>query len=170
MIGKWIGAFCIFVSCASVGFTVAYRQTRELKMIEQWIRIIARAEKEICCHLRAVPDLFRMISYEENGPLGRLFLRTAIEMENQIQPNASICLNVALADFDGLPKSVLDMLILFGAELGRYDLESQLKGLAEIRAIAEEKRTQILQNHSKRIRGYQTLGLCAGAALVILFI
>lgn len=170
MIGKWIGAFCIFVSCMSVGFSVAYRQTRELKMLEQWIRIMDRAEKEICYHLRAVPDLFRMISYEENGPLGRLFLRAAIEMENQIQPNAGVCLNVALSDFEGLPKSVFELLILFGAELGRYDLESQLKGFAQIRSIAEEKRILTLQNHSKRIRGYQTLGLCAGAALVIMFI
>lgn len=170
MFGKWIGAFCIFVACASVGFSIAYRQTRELKMIEQWLRIIDRAEKEISYHLRAVPDLFRIISYEEKGLLGRLFLRTAIEMENQIQPNASLCLNIALADFDGLPKCILDQLMLFGAELGRYDLESQLKGFARIRSIGEEKRVLMLQNYSKRIRGYQTLGLCAGAALVIMFI
>ena len=170
MIGKWIGAICIFTACTSVGFSLAFKQIREIKMLEQWIRIAHRIEKEIGYYGKSIPDVFRMISYEEKGELAQVFLRTAIEMENQIYPDASQCLSIAVAKTERLPGSILELLDFLGNELGKYNLDEQLKGIAQISTIAMEKRNQLCKDRVKRIRGYQTLGLCAGAALVILFI
>ena len=170
MIGKWVGAICIFTACTSVGFSIAFKQIREIKMLEQWIRIAHRIEKEIGYYGKSIPDVFRMISYEEKGELAQVFLRTAIEMENQIYPDASQCLSIAVAKTERLPGSILELLDFLGNELGKYNLDEQLKGIAQISTIAMEKRNQLCKDRVKRIRGYQTLGLCAGAALVILFI
>ena len=170
MIGKWIGAICIFTACASVGFSIGFKQIREIKMLEQWIRISHRMEKEIGYYGRSIPDLFRMISYEEKGELAQVFLRTAIEMENQIHPDASRCMSIAIAKTEGLPSSILELLDFLGNELGKYNLDEQLKGIAQISEIAVERRNLLCKDRVKRMRGYQTLGLCAGAALVILFI
>ena len=170
MIGKWIGAICIFTACTSVGFSIAFKQIREIKMLEQWIRIAHRTEKEIGYYGRSIPYVFRMISYEEKGELAQVFLRTAIEMENQIYPDGSQCLSIAVAKTERLPGSILELLDFLGNELGKYNLDEQLKGIAQISTIAMEKRNQLCKDRVKRIRGYQTLGLCAGAALVILFI
>jgi len=49
-------------------------------------------------------------------------------------------------------------------------MQEQLLGIERIRVSAEEYRGELSRDKTKRIRGYQTLGLCAGAALVILFI
>lgn len=170
MVGKMIGALCILLSCGGTGFYIAYKQLYEIKILEQWIRILDRMEKEIRYQLKSIPDVFRQLSAEEKGNLGRMMQRVAIELENQVRPDVYTCICAVLSATDGIPSSVMHLIEQLGREMGRYDLDGQLQGIARIRSIAEEKRTVLNRDKSKRIRGYQTLGICAGAGLVILFI
>jgi len=87
MIIKWVGSLCIMVSCGGMGISLAYKQLRDLKLVEQFLRILERMESEIRYHLRPIPGLFRIVSQEEKGCLGNLFYRTAVELDNQIQPD-----------------------------------------------------------------------------------
>jgi hypothetical protein len=57
-----------------------------------------------------------------------------------------------------------------GQSLGRFDLNGQLLGIAAVRNTCRSKLQQFEKNKEVRLRSYQTLGLCAGAALAILFI
>ena len=57
-----------------------------------------------------------------------------------------------------------------GESLGRFDLPGQLKGLEAVRRKCLMELEALGRNRTERLRCYQTLGLCAGAALVILFI
>lgn len=170
MILKCIGSICIVASCAGLGFFAAYKQLQELKLLDQWIRILTRMDNEIRYYLRTIPELFHIVSYEEKGQLGILFKNTAEELDSQIQPDVERCIYAALCTVDALPPSIVELTKQLGREMGKYDLEGQLQAVERNRLLAEERKILLSTDKSKRIRGYQTLGLCAGAALVILFI
>ena len=57
-----------------------------------------------------------------------------------------------------------------GSSLGRFDLEGQLQGLESVRIYCREQLDELSKDRDVRLRSYQTLGLCAGAALAILFV
>ena len=69
-----------------------------------------------------------------------------------------------------IPKLTRESLELLGRSLGRFDLEGQLRGLESVRQVCRHGLETLAQNSAIRNRSYQTLGLCAGAALAILFI
>ncbi len=57
-----------------------------------------------------------------------------------------------------------------GQALGRFDLEGQLRDLAELK---EQCRTELeMQHHNQtaRLQSYRVLGFCTGIALTILLI
>jgi len=49
-------------------------------------------------------------------------------------------------------------------------MEGQLKGLESVRQECRRQVETLSYNRDARLRSYQTLGLCAGAALAILFV
>ena len=57
-----------------------------------------------------------------------------------------------------------------GASLGRFDLQGQLQGIESVRAQCRKDLAELEDNRDQRLRSYQTLGLCAGCALAILFL
>ncbi len=68
-----------------------------------------------------------------------------------------------------LTGDVQKRLLQLGRCLGRYDLQGQLQGLEAVQRGCEEALTALGRDREARLRSYQTLGLCAGAALAILF-
>ena len=170
MIIKTLGAICIFGVCGGFGWMLAYAKKKEIDLIEQFIRILLRLENEIHYHLKSIPDIFRHISAEEKGELSEFLLQTAVEMENQIQPDVARCMAVSATGLAGMPNSIIKLIENLGNELGRYEVEGQISGIEQVRMRAEELRNELSRDRIRRIRGYQTLGLCVGAALVIIFI
>jgi stage III sporulation protein AB len=57
-----------------------------------------------------------------------------------------------------------------GQSLGRFDLEGQLKGIEMTKSETQRILQEYTDNQDSRIRCYQTLSICAGAAVAILFI
>jgi hypothetical protein len=57
-----------------------------------------------------------------------------------------------------------------GNNLGRFDIDGQVTELQRIRTNCERTLLELSNNKSNRLRSYQTLGLCAGAAIAILFV
>ena len=71
---------------------------------------------------------------------------------------------------ENLDDSIRRILEDFGVNLGRFDLEGQLQGIAHSKLSCHDLLERLVRNKDNRIRSYQTLGLCAGAALAILFV
>jgi stage III sporulation protein AB len=114
--------------------------------------------------------LCRNTAQECSGPLNALFLRLSKELEEQISPNVSSCMRASIAVTEQLPKQTAEVLALLGESLGKFDLNGQLRGLASVRTECNRRLDALAENQDVRLRSYKTLGLCAGAALVILFI
>lgn len=167
---KIIGAVLIILACGSVGFQMAAAQRREEKMLESLCGLLDYMECELQYRMTPLPALCMNIAGQTSGPLKKLFFTLSQELESQISPDAQSCMHAALGKCTGLPKQVTMSLIELGKTLGMFDIDGQLTGLEGSRRVCELRLQSLRLNKDNRLRGYQTLGLCAGAALVILFI
>ena len=169
MMWKWIGAMLVIAGCGGVGFTMAWAYRRE----EQLLRNLKGSLDFMACELQyrltPLPDLCRAVGAEQNNPVGQAFHRLCTELESQILPDVEYCMNKLLKESE-LPKRVREGFRLLGQNLGRFDLDGQLKGIESVRDYCDRELEALGRNREERLRSYQTLGLCAGAALAILFV
>lgn len=167
---KIIGSVLVFLGCGSFGFKLAASHLREEKTLRQLIAVLDYMECELLYHLTPLPALCRQAAVESGGVIRQIFLSLSQELEDQISPNVEQCMTAALSNIRDMPKLTGEIMILLGHSLGRFDLEGQIKGLEAARQECGRFLDGLNQNKDVRLRSYQTLGLCAGAAIVILFI
>ena len=127
-------------------------------------------ECELQYRLTPLPQLCRYTAAQSVGALKDVFLTLAIELESQISPDVESCMRVALSKHRQMPLKAAQCLQELGKLLGRFDIEGQMKGLEAARRTCQRELQLLRQNKDSRLRAYQALGLCAGAAIVILFI
>lgn len=167
---KWFGAILVIVGCGGVGFSMAAACKREAWALRSLISALDLMACELQFRLTPLPQLIRQAGRECRGIIGNVLTELARELENQIIPDADSCMYAALSRFEHLPKAAEEALRLLGTSLGRFDLEGQLRGLEQVRAHCRRELDRINTDKDQRIRSYQTLGVCAGAALAILFV
>lgn len=170
MVIRLIGAACIITVCGGCGFFLAWQYTQEEKILRQFIEVIDYMECELQYHLTPMPVLCRQSAAQVNGLLRKVFLDLADELENQISPDVERCMYSAIGKIQEIPQKIRILLGQFGKQLGRFDLLGQIKGLNGVRQACQRNLKELDNNKAVRLRSYKTLGICAGAALVILFI
>lgn len=167
---KILGAICIILSCGGMGFSMAAAHRREESTLHQVIGMLDFMGCELQYRLTPLPELCRMAAEEARGPVAQVLESLTQELENQISPDATICMNMALEKAKKLPTAAEKNLKMLGASLGRFDLQGQLQGIESVRAQCRKDLAELEDNRDQRLRSYQTLGLCAGCALAILFL
>lgn len=167
---KMIGAVLVILGCGGFGFHMAASQKLEERMIRQLIGVLDYIACELQYRMTPLPQLCRQAAMECSGQLNKLFSAIATELEMQVAPDVDVCMKTVLARFSDVPKFTYEIMRKLGRSLGRFDLEGQLQDLETIRAQCRSRLAQVEENKEARLRTYKTLGLCAGAALVILFI
>lgn len=170
MIWKTVGSVFIIVSCGFAGFTAAVSYKREVSDLRQLIRALDYMECELQYRLTPLPDLCRMAGNEATGHIKAVLCLLCDELECQISPDVKSCMRAVLQRSPELPKRVEEALQIMGTSLGRFDIDGQLKGLEAVRSYCRRELGALLENQSSRVRNYQTLGLCAGAALAVLLV
>ena len=170
MILKLIGAALVVAGCGGVGFRIAADQRQEERDIRQLVGALDYMECELQYRLTPLPALCKHIAKEWPNRIGKVFLDFSAEMDSQNEHDTSACMLVALAHNISLSVDTRQMFELLGKSIGRFDVEGQLKGLESVRQECRRKLTALESNRDVRLRSYKTLGLCAGAALAILFV
>ena len=162
-----IGACCIVTGCGGFGFAMAAASRRE----EAELRRLLAALEFMSCELsyRMTPLAALCQGAANGGVVGEFLTALAAELEKGTAPDVQVCVYRLLSKME--PSKLLRrQLAEFGATLGRFDLPGQLRGLeSAIRSTDEALRT-IRDGAEGRRRNWQTLGLCAGASLAILFV
>lgn len=162
-----IGAGCIVAGCGGFGFAMAAANRREERELRRLISVLEFMSCELSYRMTPLNALCR--SAAEEGMVGRFFTELAAELEQGTAPDVQVCVYTVLNRLE-LPRVLRRQLWELGETLGRFDLSGQLRGLeGAIRSAGEALRT-IREGAEGRRRCWQTLGLCAGAALAILFI
>ena len=120
--------------------------------------------------LVSLPELCRNAVRRLNGPLHNLFRVLAVELEQQVAPDAPSCMAAALAQCKNINGNLRYLCSELGYSLGVYDLPGQLKGLDSVRKNCERVLKNLECNRELRVRSYKTLGICVGIAIAILFV
>ncbi len=170
MTPKLLGAVLIVLACGGMGFSFAAAHRQKEQMLRQLIGAVKLMACELQYRQTALPQLMALCAGETTGQLSQLFAALRQELERQIAPDAACCMAAALGSQPKLHPLVQEKLQLLGNSLGRFDLSGQLSGLEAVAQLCQRDLDGLLTNRDERLRSYMTLGLCAGAALVILFI
>ena len=170
MNGKLIGAALLVLACGGAGFQLAAGQLRQERLLRGLDRVLSEMSCEMEYRLSPLPELCRQAAGHTAGTLSRVFSELAKELESQMSPDAACCMHHVLSRVNDLPRTAVQVLTRLGDTLGRYDLPGQLQGLEEVRADCRRYLRQLETGREARLRGYRTLGLCAGAALAILLL
>lgn len=167
---KWIGAALIIAGCGGCGLMMAKNYRKEERYLRQLQRILERMICELSCRMSPLPQLLRQGADAADGELSKLLLELAEELELQLSPDASCCMGVVLSKHQNIPSHTSSLLGSLGRCLGSFDLDGQLRELQAVHAECGQLLGEHSANRDNRIRNYQTLGLCAGAALAILLL
>lgn len=167
---KLIGGIMIVISCGGFGFLVAASHRKEVGSLRQLISVLDYMECELQYRLTPLPELCRQAATESKGFQRQVFSLLAAELEDQISPDVERCMLASLSKVKDIPGSTLHALELLGRSLGRFDIQGQLTGLESVRSECRHNLDMLTKNQGVRLRSYKTLGLCAGAAIAILFI
>ena len=160
----------ILAGCGGCGLWMAQNYKREERYLRQLHRLLDIMVCELAYRRTPLPQLLRMTAESAQGELKRLLQTLSAELEKQIVPDAGCCMAATLRRFTRLPRETKAVLEILGGSLGRFDLEGQLDELNAVKAECSRRLEHHCADRDNRIRNYQTLGLCAGAALAILFI
>ena len=117
-----------------------------------------------------LPQLCRNVASKTKRYFADTFNRLADELTYQISPDVSTCMRYVLQNQNDIPKHTHDYLSKLGDSLGEYSIDGQLKSLTQLQELIKQKLNELTENQTQRLRCYQTLGICAGAALAILFV
>lgn len=166
---KWLGAALILSGCGGVGFRMAAEIRQQENLLQQMIRILHLLEAQLQYRLSPLPELFRYASKESSGTLRALFQKLSVRLSCQEADDVSSCMDIVLQEYPSLPRIVRKQLRHLGRSLGRFDLPGQLQGLRAVRSGCQADLSHLRKNAEVRKKSYQTLALCAGTSLVILF-
>lgn len=167
---KWIGALLTVAGCGGFGFQMAAAHRYEEKSLRQLVSALDYMTCELRYRMTPLPEVCRQTSGECGGSLKQLFSQLGEELDAQLGPDVRDCMDSVLRKAGRLPDKTRANLILLGNSLGRFDLEGQLTGLEAVRAACRRDLDALGRDRDQRLRSYQTLGLCAGAALAILLV
>ena len=170
MIIRWVGAVMIIVASAGFALLLAMFHRKEVSSLKNLIAALDYMECELQYRMYPLPELCRLTALECTDSLRNVFSELANQLEEQISPDVRYCMRTVLANQNRIPSQALDCLYLLGDSLGRFDLQGQLKGLENVRTTCRERLNRLNAGGDSRLRSYQMLGLCGGAALIILLI
>ena len=167
---KWMGAICVIVGCGGCGFAMAVQHLNRIRILKNFLAVLDHMECELQYRATALPQLCRQAGEQSSGILRQIFVSLADELDAQIAPNAYLCMASVLERQHSIDASFRNVLMEFSRNLGAFDIQGQLKGLANTRSQCRESLAALMDNKDSRLRSYQTLGLCVGAAVAILLV
>lgn len=167
---KWIGVMLIVGGCGLFGYSLAAAHKREERALMSLISSLDYMQCELQYRLTPLPDLCRQAGQQNRSQVGQVLLMLARELECQISPDVESCMEEALGSNLDLPNRTRTAFETLGQSLGRFDLEGQIRGLEAVRSFCRAELERLGKDRDSRLRNYQTLGLCAGAALAILLV
>lgn len=166
MIIKLTGAIIIFIGFGSIGYILSSTHKRAANTMQQLILALEFMERELQYRRMPLSSVFRRAA-QDDGIIKEFFYALSEELEGQISPNVECCVIAALEEVKDLPDMVVQGVMKLGKCVGRFDLEGQIEGLASVHKECVTMLANHTMNQDTRLRRYQTLSLCIGAALVV---
>jgi stage III sporulation protein AB len=168
---RLIGAVLLLSSGGLLGMGACNQLGARVHCLQALDGALERMERELAFHLTPMPELLSRLAKSTPGPAGMLFGQCLAGF-NRLEECGLAGLWREAVETAQLPlgREELDLLKGLGEVLGRYDGAGQQEAVGAVRTellqylrCAEEERTRLG-------RVYGTLGLTAGAFLVLLLV
>lgn len=170
MMYKIIGSVLVVLTCGGFGFSVAASHRKTVRLLNSLIAGISYMRCELEYRSTPLPELCGKTAAMLPDKVGLFFKKLSDELNSQICPDVKSCALNALSKIRDMPSAIEACIMELSATLGYFDLNGQLEGLAQAESKAQHELEKFTIDLDKRLRSYQTLGLCAGAALAILLV
>lgn len=167
---KLLGAVLIIVGCGGVGFAMCQNHRYIERTMEQLIKSLDWMVLELNFRMPPLSELCSGAAKITNGCVSRMLEKLSVELERQLTPDVATCMEAVLASESKVPPLLEAHLHDLGTRLGQLDLQGQISELEKAVALCRRDVEDLRNNRDLRLRNYQTLGICAGVALVILFL
>jgi stage III sporulation protein AB len=157
---------------AGFGFGAAMRVRQGVRQLESLLSALEVMQCELNYTKTPLPKLCAVVSKTAQGPISVLFQRLSDELQKNETKSVSEAMRCAISGTKRLflPKDIVFCLLELGETLGKFDLEGQT-ALIKMTQQRIKNVLQTIQSDQKlRCRSYEALGLCAGAALIILIL
>lgn len=164
---KWTGAILVFVSCAGFGFRLVAAHKKEERSLRKFLLALDLMECELQYQLTPLPELCHRAGKRSGGSVSWVLQALSDALICQMEPDVDCCMQRILETADTLSRREKRLYRSLGSSLGKFDLTGQLKGLQSVRGECIRELEILQRNQPERLRSYQTLAMCAGAALVI---
>lgn len=169
MMGKIFGAMLIIGSSGWVGMSIATAYRREETNLRHLLGILDFIQCELQYRMTPLPQLCLAAGAYQKNPVGALLCNVGHALQEQRCEDAAGCVELILSS-SSIPPLTAEGIRLLGQTLGRFDLEGQIRELESVREYCRRELARLGEHRESRLRSYQTLSLCAGAALAILFV
>ena len=160
----------IISGCGLFGIMTASSYRKEIKTLGSFIDLINAIECELQYKANKLQDVFGNLADSMKSPISDFCRILSAEFDSQVQPCVPDCVYAALAKCRNIPKSTEAHIAKMGITLGRFDLNGQLLELCALRKEVESALLKLSVQQDAKTRNMKTLAVCAGAAIVILFI
>ena len=164
-----IGAILILAGCGGYGFYLAFRHKREVAGLLELESILNRMICELEYKLTPLPQLCRL-SATHSKILGKVFTAFADRLEMCTVSDVGACMEDTLQRHSTIPPVTALLMKDLGYHLGEFALNGQISQLHSMVQMCQRHCKGLESGQEARLRSYRTLGICAGAALVILFL
>ena len=167
---KLMGAICVIVGCGSCGFLMGKQYLSNLHLAKNLITVLDYMQCELQYRGTPLPQLCREAGEQVSGRIRSVFTMLADELDAQVSANVFCCMASVLDRLSNIYEPIARILREFSGSLGKFDMNGQINALDSARLQCRELLLQMQNGKENRIRSYQTLGLCTGAAIAILFV
>ncbi len=141
---------------------------REVAALHQLVYVLEQMICELEYRITPLPELCSFAAAQSKGSIQAFFYALTQALEQRISSDISVCTVTALENTPGIPCKTSVLLQTLGKSLGKFDLRGQVTSLRQCRQACLEQLVVLEHQQTQRLRSYQTLGFCAGAALAIL--
>lgn len=165
------GSVLLLCASAALGFGAVTGLKDRVKQLTLLIFALEEMERELQCRLTPMPELLNALAQRLEGPVGGFFQLCVSGLKglgghtfSKIWFGAMEASDLRLEEEDKL------LLEELGNSLGRYDGQRQCEAIRQVRERLVCNLADATQRRDRLGRVYGTLGLAAGAFLVIVLL
>lgn len=169
---RMIGMVLIAGASASAGFGAALRVRQTVMQMRQLSNALEVMRCELQYAMTPLPQLCDVVAGTARGTIRTLFVNLKKSLTNEGACDTSQAMRQAIGQTRALalPEDILFSLLELGQTMGKFDLNGQISILEMTQKRIQTCLERYERDQNQRCRSYQALGLCAGAALIILMI
>ena len=167
---RFLGAAFVVLSSAWVGFSSARRLRRAGRELDELRAALEQMESELRCASPTYAAVCKRLSETATGAVSQFFSALADDAsDSDFEPVGATRRAVERSGLILQPAAFLALEQLFDG-FGRFDLTGQLRQLGLAREALSHQAGRLREQTEAKCRSYEILGLCAGAAVLILVV